>query len=96
MSNSAGDVGESEETPALASHLDPVPNLHFYAQWVYSGQMSNLESQSGKEKATFEPIEGTPSEEEGVAAKDVKITGQGIIYTVATSIGEALLGGIGL
>ena len=34
--------------------------------------------------------------EEGVAAKDVKITGQGIIYTVATSIGEALLGGIGL
>ena len=96
MSNSAEDVGGSEETPVLASHLDPVPNLHFYAQWVYSGKMSDLESQSGKEKATSQPINGTPSEEEGVAAKDAKITGQGIIYTVATSIGEALLGGIGL
>jgi len=58
--------------------------------------MSDLESQSGKEEGTPEPIEDTPSVEEGVAAKDVKITGQGIIYTVATSIGEALLGGIGL
>ena len=58
--------------------------------------MSDLQSQSGQHEDTSKPLEETPSEDEAFPAKDVEITGKGILYTVATMIGDGLLGGIGL